>query len=435
MEKTNPQTNPTAGTVRKPRVSLQDFERYIMKKDPQKLLDVMTYLFCVDGCRPDEVGQRFSMTEALATRQGADEERIARWHKLFDEMWQVDPESFVRVAFQVDRTRHAEQTMLQFMSDVVQRSAEYLIHPYLPKGMITVLGGVSGVGKTWLALLWASFVSNQFAADEPGAVYYFTQENDPSIVLLPRLKSLGAELSRIAVQKMDEQGVTLDDPRLETAALMVPPKLVIFDPIQSYLGARVEMNKANEVRPILDWLGRFAQRYNCAVVLVSHMSKPGANNTDALDRLLGSSDFRNAARSIVIVGRDPDEPNVRVFAHAKNSIGEPGPSYRYRVGDDGIEMLGECDLTANDIIKVASGKPGRPVGSAAVEDLRAFLEPRGWATADEVWQMCDKKGYTHRTIQRAGKQLRVKHLQAGGGKNRRDWWLLPDTPEKAVKVG
>ena len=186
---------------------------------------------------------------------------------------------------------------------------------------------------------------------------------------------------------------------------------------------------------MLDWLGRFAQRYNCAVVLVSHMAKPSATNADALDRLLGSSDFRNAARSIVIVGRDPDDPEVRVFAHAKNSLGEPGASRRYRVGDSGVQLLDTCDLTANEIIRATARSVGRPTGSRAAEDLLALLHPRGWVTADEVRQLCAEKGYPLRTVQRAAKQLQLKHKQAGGGTNRPDWWLRPNTPPECIEVG
>lgn len=195
------------------------------------------------------------------------------------------------------------------------------------------------------------------------------------------------------------------------------------------------MNKANEVRPVLDWLGRFAQRYNCAVVLVSHMAKPSATNADALDRLLGSSDFRNAARSIVIVGRDPDDPEVRVFAHAKNSLGEPGASRRYRVGDSGVQLLDTCDLTANEIIRATARSVGRPTGSRAAEDLLALLHPRGWVTADEVKQLCEEKGYQMRTLQYAARQLGLKHMQTGGGATRKDWWLLPGTSTQQIKVG
>ena len=421
----------------KPRISLEKFEKWLVLQEPGWLLTPKAYLFCVDGCGPDEVCQRFGMVESISQRAGKTAEEIASWHKTNGGMYESDPKLFAEAVYAYERREKAAMTVLQFVSDVTPKKAEYLIPPYLPKGMLTVLGGVSGVGKTWLALHWAARVSHSFRPEEPGAVYYFTQENDPAIVLQPRLEALGADQTRVAIQRFDERasGLTLDDARIESAALLVPPKLVIFDPIQSYLGAGVEMNKANEVRPVLDWLGRFAQRYNCAVVLVSHMAKPSATNADALDRLLGSSDFRNAARSIVIVGRDPDDPEVRVFAHAKNSLGEPGASRRYRVGDSGVQLLDTCDLTANEIIRATARSVGRPTGSRAAEDLLALLHPRGWVTADEVRQLCAEKGYQMRTLQYAARQLGLKHMQTGGGATRKDWWLLPGTSTQQIKVG
>lgn len=422
-----------------PRIPLPDFEVWLVHQPPEHVLTVKAYLYCVDGCAPDEVTQRFAMVEGVAQRAGAAPERIARWHREFGEMWSCGHEMFRRIVYDLERNEYAAMTgVLTMMSEVDPRRAEYLIEPYLPLGMLTVLGGVSGVGKTWLALHWAAQVSNSFAVDAPGAVYYFTQENDPCIVLQPRLQLLGANMSRIAIQRFDTDapGLTLDDPRLEAAAQLIPPRLVIFDPIQSYLGAGVEMNKANEVRPILDWLSRFAQRYRCAVVLVSHMSKPNAANGEALDRLLGSSDFRNAARSIIIVGRDPDAPDVRVFAHAKNSIGQPGPSQRYRVGSYGVDMLGECELTANDIIKVGAKSAGRPATSlnVAVEALKELLGDKGWASYEDVVKMCKAKNIAQTTLYRAKSELHIKQLRVGSASIAKRWWLLPSVDASAIPL-
>ncbi len=411
-------------TERKPRKSLEQFETWLRGlHDPRELLSPMGYLFCVDGCGPDAVGQRFSMVAARAEAMQATPEQLAEWHKTHGDMWENDPDTYRESVFAWERRRRTQYTSMQLMCEIKPRKAEYLIEPYLPKGMITVLGGVSGVGKTWLALHWAAQVSRSMALDDPGAVYYFTQENDPAIVLQPRLQALGADTTHILVEKIDAASptMTLDDTRLRVAAEFLRPKLVIFDPIQSYLGARVEMNKANEVRPILDWLGRFAQEYDCAVVLVSHMAKPSATNGEALDRLLGSSDFRNAARSIIIVGRDPDAPDVRVFAHAKNSIGEPGPSWRYRVGDDGVEMLGTCDLTANEIIKVGAKAVGRPAKSleAATEALKELMGEKGWTSYDDVVKMAKEKGLAMSTMRRARDEMNMEVARD----RKKSWWV------------
>ena len=398
-----------------PRIPLPDFEVWLVHQPPEHVLTVKAYLYCVDGCAPDEVTQRFAMVEGVAQRAGAAPERIARWHREFGEMWSCGHEMFRRIVYDLERNEYAAMTgVLTMMSEVDPRRAEYLIEPYLPLGMLTVLGGVSGV------------------------VYYFTQENDPCIVLQPRLQLLGANMNRIAIQRFDTDAprLTLDDPRLEAAAQLIPPRLVIFDPIQSYLGAGVEMNKANEVRPILDWLSRFAQRYRCAVVLVSHMSKPNAANGEALDRLLGSSDFRNAARSIIIVGRDPDAPDVRVFAHAKNSIGQPGPSQRYRVGSYGVDTLGECELTANDIIKVGAKSAGRPATSlnVAVEALKELLGDKGWASKEDVERMCKERNIAQTTLYRAKSELHIKQLRVGSASIAKRWWLLPSVDASAIPL-
>ena len=427
------QTNQTANTPLTPRISRDDFQHWVVQQPPAWLLTPLCYTYCVDGCSPAETTERFRMVEHISRQAGKTEADLANWHKLFGDLYEDDPEVFVEGSYHLKRRETAALTVLQLISTVEEKQAEYLIEPYLPKGMITVLGGVSGVGKTWLALYWAAKISRTFAIDEPGAVYYFTQENDPAIVLRPRLDALCAETERIAVQRFDDfsAGLTLDDDRIEAAAKEIPPKLVIFDPIQSYLGAGVEMNKANEVRPILDWLSRFAQRYNCAVVLVSHMSKPGANNTDALDRLLGSSDFRNAARSIIIVGRDPDDPDVRVFAHAKNSIGQPGPSRRYKVSSHGVKMLGECDLTANEIIRVGAKSSGRPPKSldAAVAALKELMGDKGWTSLDDVKKLCNDKGISLATMQRAKRDMQLNVLRAGLN----SWWTLPEKHYKSIE--
>ena len=328
------------------------------------------------------------------------------------------------------------------VAKVEARQASYLITPYLPRGMLAIMGGISGVGKTFLVLSWAAAVSNgrrlpfqkYFDPAPPaGYVYYFTQENDPNIVIRPRLDLLGANMDKILIQAQSGaayEPLTLNDPRLEEAAKEYPPALVIFDPIQSYLGAGVEMNKANEVRPILDGLGDFAKRHNCTVVLVSHMSKPGMGNTSALDRLLGSSDFRNAARSIIVVGHDPEDKDSRVFAHGKNSIGEPGPSQRYHIdGRQGVIYDGECNLTADDIVKQAQpGARAKPALTltAARKMLEELLGAEGCATLEQVETLQEAAGISARSMQRARAEMALQSVAIGQPPNRKTWWLLPE---------
>lgn len=119
-----------------------------------------------------------------------------------------------------------------------------------------------------------------------------------------------------------------------------------------------------------------------AVLLISHMSKPGPGVCSALDRLLGSSDFRNAARSILIAGRDPEHPEVRVVAHAKNSLGQPGESQRYRICPQGtVAYDGPCTLTADAIIREAGTPP--PATAAPLPPLPT--PSRRWKSSCPLW--------------------------------------------------
>lgn len=77
-------------------------------------------------------------------------------------------------------------------------------------------------------------------------------------------------------------------------------KVVILDPIQAYLGADVDMHRANEIRQVLKRLGGIAEKYQCAIILIGHMNK--ASGSKSTYRELGSIDFQATARSVLVVG-------------------------------------------------------------------------------------------------------------------------------------
>lgn len=282
--------------------------------------------------------------------------------------------------------------------------------------------------------------ASAFAPDTPpqppATVLYLTAENDPNKVLRPRAEAMGADLDRLYFQ--DGASYSMGDEELAALCRVYRPALLVFDPIQSYLGQGVQMNRAEQVRPLLDHLGALAKELDMAVLLISHMSKPGPGVCSALDRLLGSSDFRNAARSILIAGRDPEHPEVRVVAHAKNSLGQPGESQRYRICPQGtVAYNGPCTLTADAIIREA-GTPatgnGRPSAALAnaIEALEKQLSFVGWVEAGEVYRLCAERDISDSTIRRARIALDLKLLRVGKPPNQKIYWHRPELEPAAV---
>lgn len=100
--------------------------------------------------------------------------------------------------------------------------------------------------------------------------------------------------------------LTLTDKRIERAIRENQAKLLIIDPIQAFLGTQVDMNRANEVRPIFRALGEIAEAHDCAILMIGHLNK--ASGSQSTYRGLGSIDMTAAVRSLLFIGRSGTTP-------------------------------------------------------------------------------------------------------------------------------
>jgi CobQ-like glutamine amidotransferase family enzyme len=195
------------------------------------------------------------------------------------------------------------------------------------------------------------------------------------------------------------------------------------------------MHRANEVRPVLDQLIEIGAETGCAIVLVSHLNKD--SNMAAIDRILGSSDIRNAARSIVFIGGNPENTEQRVLAHAKNSLGRPGRSIAYHIDDKahGVVIDGFTDFDEDDITKArpkgARDKPARALEEAK-ELLLGLLNKSGYADLDDIHlAMSDvRRG----TLYNAKNDLGIESMSTGFGFDKRTWWYFGMEKEDVRKM-
>ena len=294
------------------------------------------------------------------------------------------------------------------MSDVELTPVEWLWKPYLPFGKLSVLQGNPGEGKTYFAMHLAAACTNgkllpNMERMEPFNVIYQTAEDGLGDTVKPRLIEAGADLDRVLVIDDSDVQLTLSDERIEKAIIENNARLVIIDPIQAYLGADVDMNRANEVRPIFMRLGQVAQRTGCAILLIGHLNK--AAGMQSLQRGLGSIDIAAAVRSVMFIGKLKHDPTMRILTHEKSSLAPPGASLAFSLGDEGgFRWVGEYDITADEML---SGiEPQRETKTQQAKDLIFTLLAGGkQVLSEDIDKAALERGIPGRTVRDAKREL------------------------------
>ena len=230
--------------------------------------------------------------------------------------------------------------------DIEQTSVEWLWFPYIPFGKLTIIQGNPGEGKTYFAMMLTAACTNRklfpnMEDIEPFNVIYQTAEDGMGDTIKPRLVEAGADLSRVMVIDDSEEVLTLSDDRIEKAVRQNHVRLVIIDPVQAFIGADVDMNRANEVRPVFRKLGMIAEKTSCAIVLIGHLNK--SSGTQSTYRGLGSIDIMAAVRSLIFIGKVRKDPTTRVLIHEKVLLHRQGRqwllNWEMKKVSDGWELM------------------------------------------------------------------------------------------------
>ena len=297
---------------------------------------------------------------------------------------------------------------LIYMRDFEVYSVSWLWYPFIPYGKVTIIQGDPGEGKTTLVLqIIARLTKGRSIIDKkelsPINVIYQTAEDGLADTIKPRLLSANADCSKVLVIDDRDTPLTMRDVRLEQAIVETNAKLVVLDPIQGFLGADVDMHRANEIRPIMKHISELAEKYKCAIVLIGHMNKCSVGKSAY--RGLGSIDFQAAARSVLIVGRIKDEPEIRVVCQTKSSLAPEAKAVAFRLNEEiGFEWIGELDITADDLI---SGTVKGTKKQAAMDFLENLLED-GRMAQTEIIELARQKGISDKTLRNAKDELKIK---------------------------
>lgn len=333
----------------------------------------------------------------------------------------------------MDNRRDEPNLKLINMEQVEVEKIDWLLYPFIPFGKVTIVQGDPGEGKTTMVLQIIAKLTKGEAvlpsgSDEPALeaktvdlepvnVIYQTAEDGLGDTIKPRLLSVGADCSRVMVIDDNDQALTMMDARLEEAIIKTKARLVVLDPIQGFLGAAVDMHRANEIRPLMKRIAVLAEKYHCAIILIGHMNKN--SNGKSSYRGLGSIDFQAAARSVLIVGRIKDEPEIRVVCHVKSSLAPEGKSIAFRLDKDtGFEWIGEYDISADDLL--SGDNRGQKI-HAAKEFLKEILAS-GSVAQTKVAEEAESRRIKKKTLWNAKKELEIDSVKIGN-----QWfWMLPE---------
>lgn len=240
------------------------------------------------------------------------------------------------------------------LDEVPARPVAWLWPGRVPLGKLTILDGDPGLGKSTLLLdLAARLTTARPMPDDPvdtqapapsshpltpSSILLISAEDAAADTVRPRLEAAGADLSRVFLWSHlpDALGGGLpelprDVPWIDRLVGRFTPRLVLLDPLVAYLGRGVNPHSDQDVRRALAPLARLAEDRDLALVVVRHLAKRAARNP--LYRGGGSIGLIGAARSGLLVARDPDDPSAarRILASLKSNLGPPPPSLAFRL--------------------------------------------------------------------------------------------------------
>ncbi len=338
------------------------------------------------------------------------------------------------------------------IADVKPELVRWLFPGRIPLGKLTILEGDPGLGKsTVLADLAARVTRGEGLpgepAYEPGGVIVLSAEDGLADTVRPRLDAAGADCDRTHTLEgfADEAGkvtrFTIGDPResgmlmaLEELIVKENVRLVTIDVLTAYLSASRDAYRDHDVRQALSPLTDLAERTGCAIVCVRHLRKGGAGN--AISAGGGSIGIAGAARSVLLIDRDPEDHDRRVLAVVKSNLSAPVPSLSFSIGTSDssasrIEWLGKSTQTADSLTlaRAGEGKSERPQskGEECVECLREWLAA-GPMERRAVLKLGQEHGFSPSTIDRAADRIPVQKVARGFGTEKTSIWSLPSIP-------
>jgi hypothetical protein len=290
-------------------------------------------------------------------------------------------------AIPISETTIRKRANVVCLADVERRPVKWLWEPYIPLGMVSMISGDPGAGKSFVALALSADVTRgrigRAPQAEPGGVLYMTFENPLAQCLAPRFDSLRGDDKRfwaVTGTIYEDKNGTVESGIITFADLDLLDeeikengiRLVVVDPLTSFFGEGKNANHSTDTRPVFDRLAKLAEKHECAVLVIRHNNKQTGGK--AIYRGGGSIDMTGAVRSEMLAAVSPENPEQRALAHIKANVGPIGPTQGFVIEADGesgvrFSWTGELTLSAEEL-NVA---PENPETRTKQDEAREWL--------------------------------------------------------------
>jgi hypothetical protein len=338
--------------------------------------------------------------------------------------------------------------VLTSMNDVQEEAVRWHWPGFLPSGMLTLLSGAGGTGKSTLAFSLAATIStggywpDGTRCQRPGNVLIWSSEDDIARTIKPRLMAANADPNRIAFLG-GTAGLPFDpandmpDLRSKLAAMGGGGlALLIIDPIVSAVAG--DMNKANDVRRSLQPIVDFAAEFDCAVIGITHFGKNTAGRNTA-ERVIGSQAFAALARMVWATAKE-EATEQRVFTRAKSNISADDGGFHYTIKQvavhsrNGSMIPTTCVIWGDALEGSARFLLGElegddiPQGGKKIDKAKDFLHgilANGSLSVAQVKFEARAAGIAEVTLQRAKEALNIQSIKSKGDFTGGWDWFLP----------
>lgn len=306
------------------------------------------------------------------------------------------------------KSKRAPRTLADL--DAILPKIQWLWHPWLPRGFVTLLVGKPGVGKSALALALAQTIlrgtpwPDLSKNSNKGGLIVWADTESTHAITLERATDWGVRKDELIVPSVGED--LLVELRLDTdegwwamqgEAHRKNVRLIVIDSLRgSFRGSE----NRSEIVGFMSQLAELATRTQTPLLLIHHLRKRGLQDGDDIDidRVRGSSAIVQMARCVWAVDKVHKDDIIVRCQQIKNNLARFPEPFGFEITERGVifteapvepQVRSQLDIAKDWLVEVLADSP---------------------VPASDIFKQGDNVGLSKRTVQRAKSALGINHI-------------------------